>query len=202
MGKHGWRCLTMLIAVAFGSATVKTGTAGFVHVEGAPPGYTGGFGEATCTECHIGSPEDDDPSSLQLEGLPESYAPGSEYRVTVRLRSFEMFAAGFQGAFRFADTDRRSGQTAGEVTPEDGRTQIVIDADTGVEYIQHTQAGSAAGGQEAEWAFRWRPPNTPGPVMFHIAANSGSGDNSPLDDLVYIRAISLAPKRPPEPLKR
>ena len=94
-----------------------------------------------------------------------------------------MLAAGFQGAFRFADGDRR-GAGAGEIRPLDDRVTVVR-GENGTEYVQHTRAGSTPTDGVAQWTFEWRAPDADAPVVLHLAANSGGGDDSPLDDLVY-----------------
>ena len=63
--------------------------------------------------------------------------------------------------------------------------------DGGVEYVQHSAAGVPADGEMAEWTFRWTAPAESGSVVLHVAANSGNGDNSPLEDLVYALALEL-----------
>jgi hypothetical protein len=159
-----------------------------VHVVGPPPGHTGGFGEPTCVVCHLGSGINEPGSELEVVGLGGAYRPGATYRVTVRLLSFDMNAAGFQGAFRWAEGDA-AGTTAGRVRALDDR--VATTDSTGVEYVQHTAGGTPANGESAEWAFEWTAPDGAGAVVFHVAANSGSGDNSPLEDLVFTRSVAL-----------
>ena len=88
----------------------------------------------------------------------------------------------------------RSGPLDDQVTvvrTEDGGT-----ADGGTEYVQHTRAGSRPTDDVAEWTFEWRAPETETPIVLHVAANSGSGDDSPLDDLVYTLSLVLTPNLP------
>ncbi len=56
----------------------------------------------------------------------------------------------------------------------------------GVSYLHQSKEGSVtrdSGG--SSWSVGWTAPATAAPVAFHVAANSGSGDESPLGDLVY-----------------
>lgn len=159
------------------------------HIEGPPPGHTGGFGEPTCATCHFGAPLNEPGTTLEVAGLEGGYRPGQRHPVTVRFESFDMLAAGFQGAFRFADGDRR-GAGAGGIRPLDDWVTVVRgEGDT--EYVQHTRAGSAPTDGAIEWTFEWRAPEAEAPVVLHLAANSGGGDDSPLDDLVYTLAVTI-----------
>ena len=165
------------------------------HIEGPPPGHTGGFGEPTCAACHFGAPLNQPGATLKVIGLDEGYRPGQRHPVTVRFESFDMLAAGFQGSFRFEDGSRR-GAGAGEIRPLDARVTVVPGEDGDPEYVQHTRAGSAPADGVAEWTFEWRAPDAEAPVVLHLAANSGGGDDSPLDDLVYTLSITLNPLSP------
>ncbi|WP_425154440.1 choice-of-anchor V domain-containing protein [Candidatus Palauibacter sp.] len=173
---------------------------GAAHIEGPPPGHTGGFGEPTCAACHIGAPLNEPGSTLQVLGLEEGYRPGQRHPVTIRLESFDMGSAGFQASFRFDGGERR-GARAGEIRPLDdqgtvARTDDGGTADGGTEYVQHTRAGSRPTDDVAAWTFEWHAPETEAPIVLHVAANSGSGDDSPLDDLVYTLSIAIAPAAP------
>lgn len=177
-----------LLGVAGLVLSAGLGAGAPLHVVGPPPGHTGGFGEPTCVVCHVGSGINEPGSELEIVGLDGVYRPGATYRVTVRLLSFDMNAAGFQGAFRWA-AGGAAGTTAGAVRALDARV-ATMDS-TGVEYVQHTAGGTPANGESAEWTFEWTAPAAAGSVAFHVAANSGGGDNSPLEDLVYTRSLLL-----------
>lgn len=158
------------------------------HAIGPPAGHTGGFGEPTCLECHIGSEPNAPGSTLAVTGLDAGFRPGEPVVVTIRLDSFDMLAAGFQAAFRHADGPR-GGARAGTVRPLDGRVAVVDSA--GIAYVQQTTEGARADGEHAEWSFEWTPPEGGGAVALHVAANSANGDNSPLEDLVYTLGLRL-----------
>ena len=160
------------------------------HIEGPPPGHTGGFGEPTCATCHIGAPLNEPGSTLEVLGLETGYRPGQRHPVTIRFESFDMLTAGFQGSFRFEDGERR-GAGAGEIRPLDDRVIVVRAQDGATEYVQHTRAGSGPTDGVVQWTFEWRAPAAEAPIVLHLAANSGSGDDSPLDDLVYTLSLRL-----------
>ncbi|WP_420461695.1 choice-of-anchor V domain-containing protein [Candidatus Palauibacter sp.] len=196
--------LTMVTASAVPAGNSGTGPHVTVHpsthIEGPPPGHTGGFGEPTCATCHIGAPLNEPGSTLELLGLEDGYRPGQRHPVTIRLESFDMRSAGFQASFRFDGGERR-GARAGEIRPLDDQVTVVRTedggtADGGTEYVQHTRAGSRPTDDVAEWTFEWRAPETETPIVLHVAANSGSGDDSPLDDLVYTLSLVLTPNLP------
>jgi hypothetical protein len=165
-------------------------------IDGPPPAHTGGFGEPTCQVCHLGSELNGPGSTLEVIGLGGRFIPGRSCALTIRLSSFDMYAAGFQAAIRYAEGDRR-GQSAGELRSVDDRTRVVA-GDAGVHYASHTRAGTTVTGDEAEWSFMWRAPPEAVRLSLDVAANSGNGDNSPLDDLVYAQSLELDPAPPAE----
>lgn len=165
--------------------------------EGPPAGHTGGFGEPSCSTCHVGSEENAFGGRADLQGLPERYIPGETYVLTLSLTAEETATAGFQASARF-DAPPAYGVSAGTFTPLDDRTAVTDSAD--VSYVHHTFAGSSVSDSSgSHWSFAWVAPVGGGSVTFHVAANSGNGDNSPLGDLVYTHARSLevdASRRP------
>lgn len=159
------------------------------HVEGPPPGHTGGFRGPTCLACHTEFDLNPEGGRLTLLGWPERYEPGRTYDLTVRLDSEEMGAAGFQLAVRFA-----SGRTAGTFAAQ-GLGVAVRDS-AGVAYAQHTRLGSVVESPEhASWAVRWTAPDT-GAVQANLAANSANGDNSPFGDFIYAAEVRAEPASP------
>lgn len=164
------------------------------HLAAPPPAHTGGFGEPTCLECHIGAPLNVPGGSLSLVGLGGAYEPGREYALTVSLVSEEMGAAGFQLSARFA-SGLEVGRPAGRLGAVDTRVTVTEGPD-GVPYAHQTEVGSSVDDPErASWTLTWRAPAA-GAVAFHLAANSANGDNSPLSDLVYATAVTLGPSGP------
>lgn len=150
-----------------------------VYASGPPAAHTGGFGEPTCQQCHTEFDLNLLGGRLEVEGLPEAYEPGRSYAVVVTLHSDQMESAGFQLSARFD-----GGGPAGKLSPVDARVAVVDS--TGVPYAQHTAGGTAPETHElARWTLEWVAPPSGGRVVFHAAANSANGDNSPFGDLIY-----------------
>ena len=125
-------------------------------------------------------------------GLPEAYLPGETYVLTVVLEAAETSVAGFQLAARFLEGHAR-GRPAGRLASLDPRV-AVTPGDTGQPYAHHTHAGTETpDATGSSWLVQWAAPVQGGPVVFHVAANSGNGDNSPLMDLVYAAEVRLPP---------
>ncbi len=147
----------------------------------APPaGFTGGFGEPSCTHCHLGNDV----------GLPTRYEPGRAYALTVTLAAEETDVAGFQLTSRWAEGPR-AGTNAGTLAPADART--ATKDSLGVTYAHQTPDGAPASRDRSgsSWALSWTAPEADGPILIHVAANSGNADESPLGDLVYTHAARL-----------
>lgn len=156
------------------------------YVDGPPPARTGGFGEPTCVECHMGFEPDPPGGSVSIEGIPDRYVPGRRYRVTVRVEHPGARAAGFQLAARFADGPW-AGVSAGTLAPLDGRVRIVVSDTTGVAYAQHTRAGTrTVEDGAAVWRFAWTAPCAAAPATFHVAANAADDDASEFGDRIYL----------------
>lgn len=203
------------VLAAAGAALLLAGALAAVpYPEGPPPGHTGGFGEPTCLVCHAGEALNPAGGSLALEGVPETYAPGRRYPLTVRLSHPELGRAGFQLSARFAAGDVRGGQ-AGELAggPEGGaadresaagaaggaegagpRVAVTPGADGRIRYAHQTREGSEVRGTAAEWRVVWTAPAcASAPVAFHLAANAGNDDVSEFGDRVYAVERTSAP---------
>jgi hypothetical protein len=159
-----------------------------------PPGYTGGFGEPTCAQCHTGTAPNAGGGSLELEGLPRRYEPGEAYRLTIVLRDGELARGGFQLAARFAEGKRRGAQ-AGGLRSVSSRAEIVVDSASGVRYGRHTLRGTADRQPEAtRWTLEWTAPREGGTVSFDAAANASNYDDSALGDHVYTLHAVASPQ--------
>ena len=187
--------LAVVGTAAFVSAPLEPAApASSTHATGPPAAHTGGFGEPTCAECHIGYPVNAPGGMVSVRGLPQAYRPGAEYRLTVMLQSEEMGAAGFELAARIAGGER-AGTSAGTLRPVDSR--VAVTDSMGVAYAHQTPAGSQVTDPDlATWTVSWTAPRA-GTVAVHVAANSANGDQSPLSDLVYTAESTLAPEGPP-----
>lgn len=177
----------VVAALAFGVAAtlshISLGSGS--HLGAPPPAHTGGFDEPTCAACHISYSPRRDSDAWALQGLPERYGPGETYVLTLSLEDEWMSVAGFQAAVRYADGDRE-GESAGVLVPIGDHVTVIREG--GVSYAHQTEDGAvlAAPGRTS-WSFEWRAPSMDaGTVLLHATANAGNGDNSPLEDQVYL----------------
>jgi hypothetical protein len=156
------------------------------RAEGPEPGFTGGFGEPTCTSCHFDSPAEPAAGGLVLEGVPERYAPGEEYTLRLTLRDPGLARAGFQLAARFAEGPA-AGRQAGGLAAGGPGAEVVEHGEPPLLYARQTSEGSRlVASHKASWTLRWRAPaETGAPVVFHAAANAGNDDDSELGDVVH-----------------
>ena len=132
---------------------------------------------------------------VTIEGLPSEYVQGERYLLTVLLEAEETDLAGFQLAARYG-TGSEEGLNAGQIHPIDDRIAVSIGTN-GVRYAHQTRQGSRmAASDSTSWSMEWIAPSTGNSVVFHVAANSGNGDNSPLSDLVYASDLTIESAAP------
>ncbi|MBS1788624.1 MAG: hypothetical protein JST85_12925 [Acidobacteria bacterium] len=157
------------------------------------PSLTGAPGEASCRECHGGGPQG---GTLLINGLPATYAPNQEITLTVTLAQQNRPRFGFQLT---AIDD--SGKQAGNLTPNDNRTQIQTNNVSGNQrqYINHTGQGNApTSAGQGSWTFRWRAPaQIVGRVTFYVAGNAANGDFNISGDTIYTIQQSIQPSPVP-----
>lgn len=126
-----------------------------------------------------------------LEGVPKSYQTGERYSITVRLNGTdEMRVAGFQMATRHLDGSRQ-GEQAGILEAIDDQVEVTRAIPDEIQYAHHSAIGSQVdSSEEMSWQVIWTAPSDPvsGPVIFHVAANAGNGDDSELGDRVFFGA--------------
>jgi hypothetical protein len=154
--------------------------------ERPPEAHTGGFGEPTCQECHLGEPLNQPPGAVRIIGLPDAYEPGRRYELAVQLTAPQLQVGGFELAARFADAHQAGhfeATTAGAV---------VTRSQASIEYITHTLEGIAANRDTVRWAIIWTAPsNETRPVVFHLAANAANDDASPLGDHIHTGTVTV-----------
>lgn len=163
--------------------------------EGPFPGFTGGFKEPTCQQCHFGHDLNERGGTLTLSGVPPEYSAGQSYTLTVTLKKDGLAKGGFQLASR-ATTGSTAGRDAGTLEVTGADAQLVKSADKTVTYVQHTPAGvKAVTPGSLTWTFRWTAPKTAvGPIEFDLAANASNNDESPMDDVIYTASATARPK--------
>jgi hypothetical protein len=184
--QHGTAAITLLLCGTVAWSGARS------YQEGPPPAHTGGFQEPSCQRCHADGPLNDSLGRITVAGLPERYAPGKRYRITVTLARPEMRRGGFQLSARFAGGER-AGRQAGTLRATDDRARLSDTA--GVQYAGHTAAGSALSGKDsARWVLEWTAPaKSAGAVVFHAAANAANDDDSEFGDNIYTRSVTTRP---------
>lgn len=151
------------------------------YADDPPLAHTGGFGEPTCHACHFDGPLNADGGALTIAGVPDRYAPGQQYRVTVRLHRADLEAGGFELAARFAD-----GTQAGTLRPTDAHADVSVVDTSNVAYAHHTPRGTApVAADSARWTLEWTAPDARDSVVFHVAANAANDDASEFGDFIY-----------------
>ena len=150
------------------------------------PGYTGGFGEQDCRECHMDTPNG--AAQITLNGLPERYQAGRRYSLTLTFTYAAMERAGFQLAARFKDSSQ-----AGRLMADGARVELSENVTSGLTFAHHSEQGltlSAPG--HASWHFIWHAPSeADGPVVFNAAVNGANYDDSEFGDAAFVRAWTV-----------
>jgi hypothetical protein len=165
--------------------------------EGPYPNVTGGFGERSCHLCHLDNPLNAPGGSLEISGVPPTYAPIQTYSITVRVTREDVRRAGFEIAARFA-SGKQKGRQAGSWRVTDARAQLIPGAvDKALTFVQHNLAGSRAPSPGANtWTIEWTAPAVAAaPVIFNVAGNASNNDDSPLGDYIYLKSARSVPAK-------
>lgn len=157
------------------------------YADGAPPGFSGGFGESSCDACHFEAAVNTPPGRVTLTGVPERYVPGGRYPLAITLSRPGMLIGGFQLAARFDG----NGTQAGTLAPGPGEDQRIRIEPGKIQYANQRQAGTdLAEPGSAKWTVLWTAPTSPGTVRFHVAANAADKDEAARGDYVYTAAAT------------
>jgi hypothetical protein len=183
------------VAVAAVVATSLRLVVSHAYVEGAPPGFSGGFKEDSCHACHFHAELNSGSGRVTLAGVPASFAPGERYTVTVTLQHTAMKLAGIQLTARFADGGKQAGALS---APESDLARVRVETYEGVQYANHNKAGTSVDKDEAAtWTIVWTAPLHGGPVFFHVSANAADGNGNAEGDFIYTAMARAAPAPPP-----
>lgn len=158
----------------------------FFYPDRVLPSVTGGFGELSCHSCHFDGDLNPKTGSVELIGLPDVVKSGSSYDVEVWLSHPELIKAGFQLSSRLVD-----GTQFGYFTSLDENTVVQSSADGKIQYMNHSEKGSAGHKGKAVWKFRWTAGGQVGEVVFNFAANAANGDDSEFGDNIYVKEYRL-----------
>lgn len=175
-----------------GALTLAVVSDGRATRDRPPTAVTGGFGEPTCQMCHFEAELDTGEGDLTLDGVPEEYAPGETYTLTLTLVHPTVSAAGFEIAARFEKAAAQAGTFAPEPDQQD-RIEVTTEAD--IQYAHHVRAGTLPVSPDtARWRLLWTAPPDAGTILFHAVGNAANGDDSPLGDYVYSASASSRPR--------
>jgi hypothetical protein len=182
-----------VLILALVSAAPRPLTSERTYAEGAPPGFSGGFGEESCHACHFHADLNSGPGRVTIAGLPDRYAAGARYPLTITLAQARMRLGGFQLTARFT----QGGAQAGTLAPgPDEQERVGIELQAGVQYAGHRRSGAELVAPDmARWLLVWTAPLTGGPVVLHVALNAADADDSVRGDFVYATAAETAPAR-------
>jgi hypothetical protein len=163
------------------------------YAEGAPPGFSGGFNEQSCHACHFHEDLDSGPGRVAIAGVPERFAVGVRYPVTITLTRPGIKLAGFQLTARF----KEGGAQAGTLTPGPGdEARVRIEEQNGVQYANHRRQGAEVTAPDtARWSLVWTAPETSAPVVFHASANAANADETAEGDYVHTAVVNAVPDR-------
>jgi hypothetical protein len=161
-------------------------TARAAYADGAPPGFTGGFGEQACDACHFEAAPNTKPGQLTLTGIPERFVAGDRYPLTITLSRPGMAMGGFQLSARMEN----GGAQAGTLAPGPGEEKRIKIEPGKVQYANQRQDGTALSEPgAAKWTVIWTAPASPGSVVFHAAANAADKDEAARGDYVYTAVV-------------
>jgi hypothetical protein len=161
------------------------------YADGAPPGFTGGFGESACDACHFEADINTRPGQLTIAGVPERFTPGERYVLSLTLSRPGMKMGGFQLASRLSD----GGAQAGTLAPGPGEEKRIKIEPGGIRYANQREDGTRlVEPGTAKWILVWTAPAATAAVTFHASANAADGDGAARGDYVYTAVAESKPK--------
>lgn len=158
----------------------------FFYPDRVLPAVTGGFGEVSCHSCHFDGDLNQKTGNLELKGLPEVIKSGKLYDFEVELKHPELVKAGFQLSIRTVEGDQ-----SGSFVSTNDRTLVQAGLDGKIQYMNHSEKGSAGFKGSATWKFRWMAGEKVGPIILNLAANAANGDDSEFGDYIYLKEWEL-----------
>lgn len=181
-------CLSLIVFAIY----ELSGTPVSANRLGPIESVTGAPGESTCADCHGGGTLG---GTLAINGLPQSYTPGQDITITVRLAQTGRTRFGFQ--LTAIDS---TGKQAGTLTTNDNRTQLQsaqVNGNTR-QYINHTSPGTdpfqTGVGQ---WTFTWKAPaQDVGQITFYAAGNAANNNGTTSGDSIYTTSASITTTAP------
>lgn len=145
------------------------------YPDGAPPGHTGGFGEADCSVCHAGGMADE--AEVVFE-LPESMAAGQTVGFILSVSHPDMKSLGLQ-----LTAGKKSDKPLRPLAINLEGIKLRSREDRGFIYLSHQQPIPADDGQ-VQIKGTWQTPPKSGEVVINLALVASNDDLSPLGDAV------------------
>jgi hypothetical protein len=160
------------------------------YAAGAPPGFSGGFGEPSCHACHFYAEVNTPAGRLVVDGVPKGFAAGGRYAIAIMLSRPGMTLAGFQLTARFKDGGRQAGTLAPTAAEE---KRIRVERLVDIQYVNQQEDGAAVStAGTARWSVEWIAPASRDTVVFHVAANAADADGTVDGDYVYTAVVESA----------
>jgi hypothetical protein len=185
--------LASVATVSLSAAATSLPSATLRYADGAPPGFSGAFGENSCHACHFEGDLNTKPGHVTIDGVPDRFVAGTSYPLTVTLQRPGMTTGGFQLTARFRDGGAQAGSLA--VAPDEVE-RLKVDVKGDVVYANQRTAGSTLDSPgRAIWTIRWTAPADGGVVRFDVAANAGNKDDSASGDYVFTVVRESEPAR-------
>jgi hypothetical protein len=182
------RAFAVIWAVATFVAMGPASRPARAYAEGAPPGFSGGFGEQACDGCHFESPLNVKPGQLTIAGVPERFTPGERYTLTLTLSHPTMKIAGFQLAARIENGGTQAGTLAAAPGEE---KRVKVETQGNIQYVNQRVEGTVLTTPgTARWSVVWTAPAMPGTVLFHAAANAADQNEATRGDFVYTATVT------------
>ncbi len=156
----------------------------FAYSFNPPNEKTDAPGENNCMQCHSGNPLNAIGGALVLT-VPETYTPGEEYDIVVKLSREGQKRWGFQMTALNSKNVR-----AGSFTSVDPNTNTEVTNSR--QYIEHSAAGTAQGTPDMNsWMFKWKAPESDiGPITFYAAGNAANNNFGTSGDYIYTQSTS------------
>jgi len=137
--------------------------------------------EAACAQCHSGSPVNSE-GKLEILGLPDTYVPGTNYPLTVRLTSSQSAATPRWG-FELTNARLSDGFGSGTLTGPGLNMNLVNNRTYIAQNISHLYRGDHG---PVEWQVNWTAPDpAEGPVGFYASGTAANGNFAAQGDLTY-----------------
>lgn len=178
----------LLLVLAIPAVFLLT-TGEILFHDGSPGGKTGSPGDngANCTDCHSGTPMNQEMWIWSPELLAQGYSPGETYNFLVHGTDNDASKFGFEATAEDEDGNKVGSFTAGVI----GMTQTINDGHS----ITHTAMGNTPIADSGTvWMFTWTAPaESVGPIGFYAAINAANGNGANSGDQIYLTSLMVSP---------